>query len=110
MERNKDTFISCEAFTINHELKHSEDCHFGYRESIFKKKVKDQYIITSVVFKLTKRYHKINTSYGDITNELAKKHYKSKFERRKQLFIAIRQTNYRPKELETVVAFLKSIL
>jgi UDP-N-acetylmuramate dehydrogenase len=32
----------------------------------------DQYIITSVVFKLTKRYHKINTSYGDITNELAK--------------------------------------
>jgi UDP-N-acetylmuramate dehydrogenase len=48
------------------------DCHFGYRESIFKNEVKDQYIITSVVFKLTKNNHKINISYGDIASELEK--------------------------------------
>jgi UDP-N-acetylmuramate dehydrogenase len=71
----KDTFVSCEAMKIeNQEVKTftNPECHFGYRESVFKNEVKDQYIITSVVFKLTKRNHKINTSYGDITAELAK--------------------------------------
>jgi UDP-N-acetylmuramate dehydrogenase len=71
----KDTFVSCEAINIeNQEIKTftKEECHFGYRESIFKNEVKDQYVITSVIFKLTKRNHKINTSYGDITAELTK--------------------------------------
>jgi UDP-N-acetylmuramate dehydrogenase len=71
----KDTFVSCEAMTIATQVMKTftkEDCHFGYRESIFKQEVKDHYIITSVVFKLTKRNHKINTSYGDITKELEK--------------------------------------
>ena len=71
----KDTFVSCEAMAIkNQEIRtfSKEECHFGYRESIFKNDVKDQYIITAVVFKLTKRNHKINTSYGDISGELLK--------------------------------------
>jgi UDP-N-acetylmuramate dehydrogenase len=71
----KDTFVSCEAINIeNQEMRTftKEECHFGYRESIFKNEVKDQYIIVSVVYKLTKQNHKINTSYGDITAELAK--------------------------------------
>jgi UDP-N-acetylmuramate dehydrogenase len=71
----KDTFVSCDAMNIeNQEMRtfNKEECNFAYRESIFKHEVKDQYIITSVVFKLTKQNHKINTSYGDITAELAK--------------------------------------
>ncbi|WP_264566796.1 UDP-N-acetylmuramate dehydrogenase [Flavobacterium sp. N3904] len=71
----KDTFVSCEAINIeNQEMRTftKDECHFGYRESVFKNEVKDQYIITAVVFKLTKQNHKINTSYGDITAELAK--------------------------------------
>jgi len=71
----KDTFVSCEAMNIeNQEIKTftKEECHFGYRESVFKNEVKDQYIIVSVVFKLRKQNHKINTSYGDITAELEK--------------------------------------
>jgi UDP-N-acetylmuramate dehydrogenase len=71
----KDTFVSCEAMTIATQVMKAfskEDCHFGYRESIFKNEAKDQFIITSVVFKLTKRNHKINTSYGDIIKELEK--------------------------------------
>ncbi|WP_281322609.1 UDP-N-acetylmuramate dehydrogenase [Flavobacterium aestivum] len=71
----KDTFVSCDAINIeNQETKTftKEECNFGYRESIFKNEVKNQYVITSVIFKLTKHNHKINTSYGDITAELAK--------------------------------------
>jgi UDP-N-acetylmuramate dehydrogenase len=69
----KDTFVSCEAMQIDNQSMRTfskEDCRFGYRESIFKQEIKNQYIITSVVFKLTKRNHKINTSYGDILKEL----------------------------------------
>ena len=70
----KDTFESCEAMEIaTQKIKiftHSE-CNFGYRESIFKQEAKDHYIITSVVFKLTKTNHTIRTSYGDIIAELA---------------------------------------
>jgi len=72
----KDTFVSCDAMKIDDQTMRTfikEDCRFGYRESIFKQEAKNQYIITSVVFKLTKRNHKINTSYGDITKELAEK-------------------------------------
>ena len=71
----KDTFVSCMAMKIkSFEMRifNKADCHFGYRESIFKNEVKDQYIITSVVFKLTKNNHKINISYGDIASELEK--------------------------------------
>ena len=72
----KDTMTSCEAIKIDtFETKtfSNSDCHFGYRESIFKQEVKDQYIITSVVFQLRKRNHTINTGYGDIQSELTKK-------------------------------------
>lgn len=71
----KDTFVSCKVMNIqSQETKtfYKNECKFGYRESIFKHEVKEQYIITSVVFQLTKRHHKINTSYGDITKELEK--------------------------------------
>lgn len=72
----KDTFFYCEALNIKTlEVKKftKEECKFGYRESIFKNEAKDRYIITSVVFKLTKQKHKINISYGDIAAELTKK-------------------------------------
>ena len=72
----KDTFVSCDAMNIkNQEIKTftNVECKFGYRESVFKNKIKHQYIITSVVFKLTKKNHKINISYGDIKVELDKK-------------------------------------
>ena len=72
----KDTFVSCAALNIeNQEIRTFavEECNFGYRESVFKNELKNQYIITSVVFKLTKQNHKINISYGDIKSELDKK-------------------------------------
>lgn len=72
----KDTFESCEAINIKNQSVRTftnEDCKFGYRESVFKNEVKEQYIITTVTFKLTKRNHKINISYGDIVAQLESK-------------------------------------
>jgi UDP-N-acetylmuramate dehydrogenase len=109
----KDTFYSCEAMTIeNQKMKTftKEDCHFGYRESVFKNEAKDQYIITSVVFKLTKRNHKINTSYGDIIAELAKNNVVTPtLKDVSNAVIAIRQSKLPdPKELGNSGSFFKN--
>ncbi|TDE27945.1 UDP-N-acetylmuramate dehydrogenase [Flavobacterium ranwuense] len=109
----KDTFISCEAMTIeSQEVKTftKEECHFGYRESVFKNEVKNQYIITSVVFKLTKTNHKINTSYGDISAELAKNNITNPtLKDVSNAVIAIRQSKLPdPKELGNSGSFFKN--
>ena len=48
----------------------NEACEFAYRESIFKKAAKGKYFITDIGIRLTKRDHRLNTSYGDIKNYL----------------------------------------
>ncbi|MCV9930302.1 UDP-N-acetylmuramate dehydrogenase [Flavobacterium sp. LS1R49] len=109
----KDTFVSCDAINIEtQEIKtftHAE-CNFGYRESIFKNEVKDQYIITSVTYKLTKRNHKINISYGDITAELAKNNITNpNLKDVSNAVIAIRQSKLPdPKELGNSGSFFKN--
>lgn len=46
------------------------ECHFGYRESVFKTIYKGKYCITKVVFTLNKKPN-FNINYGDIKNTLA---------------------------------------
>ena len=64
----KDVCVSVDAIHI-HTGEHlsfaAADCEFGYRESIFKHKYRDQFIITSVHFRLN-RVPRFNVSYGDI--------------------------------------------
>jgi UDP-N-acetylmuramate dehydrogenase len=48
----------------------NEECHFGYRESIFKHEAKDKFFISSVTLKLTKKDHHFNISYGAIDETL----------------------------------------
>ncbi len=50
-----------------------DECAFGYRESIFKQELRDQYFISSVTLTLTKRNHRFNVSYGAIQDVLRKK-------------------------------------
>ncbi len=109
----KDTFVSCEAMSIENQEMRSftkSECHFGYRESVFKNEAKDQYVITSVVFKLTKRNHKINTSYGDISGELAKNNITNPtLKDVSNAVIAIRQSKLPdPKELGNSGSFFKN--
>lgn len=49
----------------------NQECQFGYRHSIFKQEVKDQYIIVSATFRLNKKPI-FNTSYGAIQDTLEK--------------------------------------
>ena len=75
----KDSFKSCEALriqTLEVETFSNEQCEFGYRNSVFKNKLKGQYIITSVNFKLSKKNHALSTSYGAIQAELDKHNIK----------------------------------
>ncbi|MBP4139375.1 UDP-N-acetylmuramate dehydrogenase [Flavobacterium geliluteum] len=109
----KDTFVSCNAMNMTtQETKTftNAECNFGYRESIFKNKAKDQYIITSVVYKLTKRNHKINISYGDITTELAKNNVTAPtLKDVSNAVIAIRKSKLPdPKELGNSGSFFKN--
>ena len=109
----KDTFVSCEAIAVKDQVIKTftkEECRFGYRESIFKNEAKDQYIITSVVFKLTKNNHQINTSYGDIISELAKNNITNpSLKEVSNAVIAIRQSKLPdPKELGNSGSFFKN--
>jgi UDP-N-acetylmuramate dehydrogenase len=48
-----------------------KECKFAYRESVFKKELKDQYIICSVFFKLS-TCSNFNINYGALKDELSK--------------------------------------
>lgn len=68
----KDVFHELEALHIgdgNVVQFNLNDCAFGYRESVFKRKYKHQFIIASVTYRLSKK-SKFNTSYGAIEQEL----------------------------------------
>ena len=68
----KDVFFELEAMHIDttDEVRFTKKrCQFGYRDSIFKKFYKDQYVITNVTLKLTKEPI-LNLSYGAIQTEL----------------------------------------
>ncbi|WP_430403934.1 UDP-N-acetylmuramate dehydrogenase [Fluviicola sp.] len=68
----KDSFVSLEALHIDSLELHTfnkEQCEFGYRESVFKRALKDQYVIVSVSYALLK-HPKMNTTYGAIQSEI----------------------------------------
>lgn len=75
----KDVFFELEAMDmVTGELLQFSlaDCEFGYRESVFKSKLKDKYIITSVSLRLiplssSSTHYSFKTDYGDIKNTLA---------------------------------------
>jgi len=70
----KDVFYELEAYHIKEKkiIKFtSADCAFGYRESVFKGKYKNEFVITNVTYRLNKKLN-FNISYGAIEQELEK--------------------------------------
>ena len=70
----KDVFYDLEAYNIDENKCYTfslNDCEFGYRDSIFKNKYKDSFVILSVTLRLRKKpvFH---TQYGAIEEELQK--------------------------------------
>lgn len=68
----KDVFHELEAYHIHDQtvVKFGlQDCAFGYRESVFKRQFKNQFVLLNVTYKLNKQpvFH---TSYGAIEQEL----------------------------------------
>jgi UDP-N-acetylmuramate dehydrogenase len=109
----KDTMVSCEAISIKTQEKHiftNAECAFEYRESIFKKELKNQYIITAVTFQLTKKNHQLKTSYGAIEAELQQKNISNPtIQDVSRAVIAIRQSKLPdPKELGNSGSFFKN--
>ncbi len=50
-----------------------EECHFGYRESVFKRDLREIFFISSVTLRLTRNNHRLDTKYGAIQERLAEK-------------------------------------
>ena len=68
----KEVFESLEALnrsTLEKETFSGPECQFGYRESVFKHELRDQYVICSVTFKLNK-VPKFHVEYGAIQDTL----------------------------------------
>jgi len=68
----KEVFHSLEAYHLNEKkiiAFNLNDCQFGYRESVFKKKYRNEFVIAHVTFRLKKQPN-FNTSYGAIEREL----------------------------------------
>ncbi len=71
----KDCILSVKGFDLNtfqfYEIPGPE-CGFGYRNSIFKNKLKARFIVTSVVFRLSK-FPEFHLDYGDLREEVEKR-------------------------------------
>jgi len=109
----KDVFVSCKAMnvqTLEVQVFSLTECEFSYRNSVFKNQLKGQYIITSVIFRLTKEEHQLNIDYGAIKSELDKKGVTSPvIQDISNAVIAIRKSKLPdPKEIGNSGSFFKN--
>jgi UDP-N-acetylmuramate dehydrogenase len=75
----KETFVELEALEIlsGKIVKfNNSDCEFGYRESVFKNKMKNQYIILNITLEL-KKNPVFNINYGDVKTILENQNIKN---------------------------------
>lgn len=87
---------------------YKEDCKFGYRFSVFKGELKDQYVITKVNFKLRKK-PEFNISYGDIRVTLNEMGVEPSLRNISQAVINIRQSKLPdPMDIGNAGSFFKN--
>lgn len=111
-----DVFVNCSVIDIPNRkvtVLNREDCNFGYRDSIFKQKLKGNCIITDVTFCLSKSgHHKINTSYGSLQSFLRAKNISiPTIKEVSDTVISIRSSKLPdPRKLRNSGSFFKNIL
>lgn len=107
----KDRFVSLQAYHIDKKEVHVFDnaaCEFGYRESVFKRKLKGQYIILTVRFRLYKS-PVFSTGYGAIQDELRSMGVDVSVKTISQAVMNIRRSKLPdPKELGNAGSFFKN--
>jgi UDP-N-acetylmuramate dehydrogenase len=108
----KDAFYELEAIhlgTGKQKLFSKSDCEFGYRESVFKHQFKNQFIITSVTFQLSKK-PTFHIEYGAIKQELEAMHISElNIKAISQAVINIRSSKLpNPKEIGNAGSFFKN--
>lgn len=108
----KDVFHELTAFHLQEKANYTfkaKDCEFGYRESVFKRRYKDQFVILDVTFRLNKQPN-FNTSYGAIEQELEKMGVKTlSIQAISQAVINIRSSKLPdPKDIGNAGSFFKN--
>ncbi len=108
----KDIFHELKSFHLNEKTNYTfglKDCEFGYRESVFKKKYKDQFVILNVTFKLRKE-PVYNIGYGAIKEELEKEGVKQlSIKAISDAVVRIRQSKLPdPKQIGNAGSFFKN--
>ena len=71
----KDLIVSVETLEVStgqERVFANDECHYAYRESIFKKELKGKYIVTHVTYRLGK-HPLFNLEYGNVRGELEKR-------------------------------------
>jgi len=108
----KETFIELEALEISSGkiVKfNNSDCEFGYRESVFKNKMKNQYIILNITLEL-KKNPVLNINYGDVKAILESQNIKNPgIKELSNAIISIRQSKLPdPKKIGNSGSFFKN--
>lgn len=108
----KDVFQELEAFHLQDkkiQVFSLNDCDFGYRESVFKRRYRDQFVILSVTYRLHKT-PQFNTSYGAIEQELERMKVQDlSIQAISQAVINIRRSKLPdPKEIGNTGSFFKN--
>ena len=108
----KETFVELEALEISSRkiVKfNNSDCEFGYRESVFKNKMKNQYIILNITLEL-KKNPVLNINYGDVKAILESQNIKNPaIKEVSNAIISIRQSKLPdPKKIGNSGSFFKN--
>ena len=108
----KETFVELEALEISSGkiVKfNNSDCEFGYRESVFKNKMKNQYIILNITLEL-KKNPVLNINYGDVKAILESQNIKNPaIKEVSNAIISIRQSKLPdPKKIGNSGSFFKN--
>ena len=108
----KETFVELEALEIssgNIVKFNNSDCEFGYRESVFKNKMKNQYIILNITLEL-KKNPVLNINYGDVKAILERQKIKNPaIKEVSSAIISIRQSKLPdPKKIGNSGSFFKN--